>query len=274
MALSDGEINDAYYFYGFAFTLYGKPQYLGKQNVLEKKAALLAYLNGAYFMDEQDLEAYAEEVRKGAAAAPQARFMCEGIKPYLKTNMLNLLPLLAYVDTDTKQEAIAGLYGLVDGLTFEIADTDTINVSGTIRVNYGDLLSKPGPALKFDLVHEFGHSAAAYLKHPSHKQKYEIVVRALSPRHDPYDVSSGNSAREMEYFADAFATVFLKGAGEHGDRIIRYASDSFGETAQSATHPSGADRVAYVTTLTTRLGLPFAPLIFERPRPPGRARAQ
>src|SRR3954454_6492362 len=115
MALQDREISEAYYFYSFAFALYNQPKFLGTNTVLAQRTALLEYLESQYFLGTTELEDYIDEVRKGAEAAPRARLMQEGIKPYLKANMRRLEPLL-YVDFKTKQDAVAALVGLVDSI--------------------------------------------------------------------------------------------------------------------------------------------------------------
>jgi hypothetical protein len=106
-------------------------------------------------------------------------------------------------------DAMSALGHLLSQLTFKVSRSTTQNAGGTVTLGL-DLIEDPQQdaeeAVLFALAHEFGHSADLTLKpYSSQDQSFLAVHAAILPALP----STTSANQKLEYFADAFATVFL-----------------------------------------------------------------
>src|SRR6266481_3483047 len=144
-------------------------------------------------------------------------------------------------------EAISALKSTLTQLTFKVRRETTQNAGGTVTIAVS-ILEEPkkdaDEAILFALAHEFGHSADLTLNpYNPQDRSFSTVHQAMMPQLP----STTSKNQRLEYFADAFATIFLvSAAGVDRKKIPDAAKFLFAAEAGGGDHPPGEARMIRV----------------------------
>lgn len=117
----------------------------------------------------------------------------------------------------------------------------TVGGGSMICVHY-NLLQDTKP-LKFSLAHESGHVADIALR-----SEGNVELQKLLRGKDSY-APKPNGDHELEYFADAFATLLLLASGTGKNEVEAAATELFKGTTVGDEHPSGSNRLNNISAV-------------------------
>jgi hypothetical protein len=222
------------------------------QSKPNQRDAVRDYIMSVNLLGPQDTDEINAEVVNSAASWTRIQRLVErveGFKPFLRDR----LPLMARsaclsgLSHADFNGAVGALQRTLDLLTFRVSRDTTQNAGGTVTLSLS-ILENPqqdaDEAVLFALAHEFGHSADLTLNpyNPS-DPRYPAFHGAILPSLPP----STSRNQMLEYFADAFATVFLvSAAGVSRSKIAPAANFLFAAEPGGGDHPSGPDRLARI----------------------------
>jgi len=188
-------------------------------------------------MTPDDGEDIATAVRRSARTGAQIRFV-RAFKTFLLVHLSNLRRSRIFSGMDGKmtEACIAAMLKAANATTFEVAKLSAQGL-GAIWIAFSDVSGGENAAL-FSCAHEFGHAVDRELR----------AIKALEvlQRIYPFKDLKSASAYDNEYFADAFAVIFLKAAQVGASDIRAGAQEAFGEEDATPDHPAGIDRIVQI----------------------------
>lgn len=217
------------------------------------RTAVTDYVKTVSMLDDNEKDEIQTEVKNFAASWVRVEKLIQKVNNFkdFASQRLSLIArsrcLSPLADSKEYADAMVALGHLLSHISFKVTRSTTQNAGGTITLGL-DLIESPQQdaeeAVLFALAHEFGHSVNLTLKpyniaDPSFLTVYAAILPTLP------DSTSAN--QKLEYFADAFATVFLvSAAGIDNKKVPAAAQFLFAAEAGGGDHPPGDARVAKV----------------------------
>lgn len=222
-------------------------------NNANHRTAVLDYVKTVSMLDDNEKDEIQTEVKNYAASWAKVEKLIQKVDNFkdFASQRLSLIGrsrcLSSLSDSKEYADAMVALGHLLSHLTFKVTRSTTQNAGGTVTLGL-DLIESPQTdaeeAVLFALAHELGHSVNLTLKpynpaDPSFLTVYAAILPALP------DSTSAN--QKLEYFADAFAAVFLvSAAGIDSKKVPGAAKFLFAAEGGGGDHPPGDARVAKV----------------------------
>jgi len=219
----------------------------------DRRDAVKQYVKVVAMLDDNEKDEIYQSVKDYAAdwvKIQQPNQRVEDFKGFVQERLplIGRSTCLSQVSGSTEfAEAISALKGTLNQLTFKVRRETTQNAGGTVTIAVS-ILEEPkkdaDEAILFALAHEFGHSADLTLNpYNPQDRSFSTVHQAMMPQLP----STTSKNQRLEYFADAFATIFLvSAAGVDRKKIPDAAKFLFAAEAGGGDHPPGEARMIKV----------------------------
>jgi hypothetical protein len=191
--------------------------------------------------DDDFWETYVEKQAEDGARIKDGLEVLNGFKDELPQyiNYFSKYPLFEGMEISMclHTMTIAG-----NNVKFKATGGETWNMGGTIQISCADLGKGP-EAVSFAMCHEFGHTADLELRQDSgHGLPF---LQRIFPNYHPRTAPP----RELETFADRFATHMMNALGLDKTTILGAADTLFGKDPASERYPCGSDRLHQVRSI-------------------------